>query len=133
MFVQAWGHYGTVWPVVHQQLGVRPDIGRERLAVVPQVPSSSPIAGEDIRLGDGDLDLVRASRSGNRHTTTVDTGDAPIDELLIGHTLERGSQAVSVTLDGRPVSDYDVRRTNRGEEVTVDTEPGEHTLVVTSG
>ena len=25
MFVQAWGHYGTVWPVVHQQLGVRPD------------------------------------------------------------------------------------------------------------
>ena len=28
MFVQAWGHYGTAWPVVHQQLGVRPDMGR---------------------------------------------------------------------------------------------------------
>ena len=51
MFVQAWGHYGTVWPVVHQQLGVRPDLGRGRLEVVPQVPSSSPIAGANIRLG----------------------------------------------------------------------------------
>ena len=28
MFVQAWGHYGTAWPVVRQQLGVRPDMGR---------------------------------------------------------------------------------------------------------
>ena len=28
MFMQAWGHYGTAWPVVHQQLGVRPDLGR---------------------------------------------------------------------------------------------------------
>ena len=24
MFMQAWGHYGTAWAVVHQQLGVRP-------------------------------------------------------------------------------------------------------------
>ncbi len=30
MFMQAWGHYGTAWPVVHQQLGVRPDLGRAR-------------------------------------------------------------------------------------------------------
>ncbi len=133
MFVQAWGHYGTVWPVVHQQLGVRPDLGRERLAVVPQVPSTAPIAGEDIRLGGGELELVRASRTGNRHTTTVDTGDAPIDELVIGHTLARGSRPASVTLDGRAVRNYKVRRTNRGEEVTVETRPGEHTLVVTAG
>jgi hypothetical protein len=133
MFVQAWGHYGTVWPVVHQQLGVRPDLGRERLAVVPQVPTSSPIAGEDIRLGGGELALVGASRTGTRHTTTVDTGDAPIDELLIGHTLSRGSRPASVTLDGRTVHNYRVRRTNRGEEVTVATKPGEHTLVVTAG
>ena len=40
MFMQAWGHYGTVWPVVHQQLGVRPDVGRGRLEVVPQLPSA---------------------------------------------------------------------------------------------
>ena len=118
---------------MHQQLGVRPDLGRERLAVVPQVPSTAPIAGEDIRLGGGELELVRASRTGNRHTTTVDTGDAPIDELVIGHTLARGSQVASVTLDGRAVRNYKVRRTNRGEEVTVETRPGEHTLVVTAG
>ncbi|HET7325604.1 MAG TPA: hypothetical protein VFJ06_14850, partial [Halococcus sp.] len=37
--LQAWGNYGTVWPVVHQWLGVRPDMGRRQLAVVPQVPS----------------------------------------------------------------------------------------------
>ena len=28
MFMQAWGNYGTAWPVVHQQLGVRPVPGR---------------------------------------------------------------------------------------------------------
>ena len=27
MFMQAWGHYGTAWSVVHQGLGVRPDLG----------------------------------------------------------------------------------------------------------
>ena len=59
MFVQAWGHYGTAWPVVHQQLGVRPDMGRGGLEIVPQVPSTAPIAGRDIRLGKGELDLVR--------------------------------------------------------------------------
>ena len=30
MFMQAWGNYGTAWSVVHQQLGVRPDVGRGR-------------------------------------------------------------------------------------------------------
>ena len=43
MFVQAWGHYGTAWPVVHQQLGVRPDMGRDALEVVSQLPSNAPI------------------------------------------------------------------------------------------
>ena len=38
MFMQAWGHYGTAWAAVHQQLGVRPDLGRGLLEVVPQVP-----------------------------------------------------------------------------------------------
>jgi hypothetical protein len=129
MFVQAWGHYGTVWPVVHQQLGVRPDIGRDSLEVVPQLPSTSPIAGRDIRLGDGALDLVAASRDGNRYRTTVDTGSAEVERLLIGHTLPRGATVRSATLDGRP-ADWDARPTNRGVEVTVETGPGEHELVV---
>ena len=131
MFVQAWGHYGTVWPVVHQQLGVRPDMGRESLEVVPQVPSTAPIAGRDIRLGNGALDLVAASRVGNRYRTTVDTGSAKVKRLLIGHTLPHGASVRSVTLDGRP-ADWDARRTNRGLEVTVEARKGEHTLVVES-
>jgi hypothetical protein len=132
MVMQAWNQYGTMWPVVHQQLGVRPDLGRRELEVVPQVPSSSPIAGARIRLGDGSLRLVRASREGNRHTTTVDTGSARVTTLTIGHTLERGSQVANVTLDGQSVQ-WQERETNRGLEVTVDTKPGNHTLVVTAG
>jgi hypothetical protein len=129
MFVQAWGHYGTVWPVVHQQLGVRPDLGRDALEVVPQVPSTMPIAGENIRLGGGGLDAVSAARSGDRYRTSVDTGDAPIDELTIGHTLPRGSNVRSVQLDGRRVG-WRPRETNRGLEITVNSSPGEHTLIV---
>jgi hypothetical protein len=130
MFMQAWGHYGTAWPVVHQQLGVRPDLGRGRLAVVPQLPSSSPIAGDDIRLGGGAID-VSAGRTGDAYRTTVDTGDAPVDRLSIGHTLPRGSHVRSVMLDGKRHG-YRKRLTNRGLEVTVKTRPGQHTLVVTS-
>ena len=62
MFMQAWGHYGTAWSVVHQHLGVRPHLGRDRLEVVPQVPEGqSSVQGEDIRLGDGSADVL-ASR-----------------------------------------------------------------------
>ena len=38
MFMQAWGHYGTAWPVIHQQLGVRPSLGTGRLEIVPSIP-----------------------------------------------------------------------------------------------
>jgi hypothetical protein len=132
MFLQAWGNYGTAWPVVHQQLGVQPDLGRDRLTVVPQLPSAAPIAGEDIRLGDGRLDLVRAARDGNRYVTKVDASHAPIKRLLIGHTLPRGATVTGVRLDGRRV-DWDTRTTNRGLEVTVATWRGEHELVVSAG
>jgi hypothetical protein len=130
MFLQAWGNYGTMWPAVHQQLGVRPDLGRERLEVVPQLPTATPIAGRDIRLGSGELELVRASRTGNRYVTEVDTGDAPIDRLRIGHTLPRGAQVVAVFLDGKRRGRGERRLTNRGLEVSVKTKPGEHTLEV---
>ncbi|MDP9292854.1 MAG: glycogen debranching protein, partial [Actinomycetota bacterium] len=132
MFMQAWGNYGTAWPVVHQQLGVRPDLGRGDLTVVPQLPSASPITGENIRLGTGALALVRASRDGGSYTSTVDTGSAPVQRLFIGHTLPRGSRPTSVVLDGERQS-FEQRRTNRGEEITVKTDPGTHTLVVRSG
>jgi hypothetical protein len=49
--------------------------------------------------------------------------------LRIGHTLPRGSQVRSVTLDGRR-ADWKARDTNRGLEVTVEAGRGDHTVVV---
>ncbi len=127
MFIQAWGNLGTAWPVVHQQLGVRPDMGRDRVEVVPQLPSSAPIAGRDIRVGKGSLD-VSASRDGKRYRTSVEA-DVRLRTLQIGHTLPRGTGIRSVKLDGRSV-DWDARTTNRGLEVTVQAGRGDHELVV---
>ena len=127
--LQAWGAYGTVWPVVHQQLGVRPDLGRGRIEVVPQPPGSAPIAGTNIRLGSSGSVDVSAQHAGRTFTTTV-TVHAPV-RLSIGATVPSGAHVDSVRLDGRRVSG-DERDTNRGLEVTVPTSPGAaHTLVVT--
>ena len=131
MVMQAWNQYGTMWPVVHQQLGVRPDLGRGDLTVVPQLPSSSPIAGSNIRLGDGAVKLVQASRSGKAYSTTVDTGSAELDSVVLGHTLPRTAKVESVTLDGKKVG-WQQRTTNRGLEITTMTGSGRHTVVVTA-
>ena len=130
MVLQAWGAYGTIWPVVHQWLGVRPDLGRRALEVVPQVPPDSPeISGENIRLGNGSV-AVSADATGDTYTTTVDP-DVRLRELLVGHTVPQDKEIASVTLDGEPVDDYRVRRTNRGKEVLVKAAPGDdHTVVV---
>jgi hypothetical protein len=131
MFVQAWGHYGTAWPVVAQQLGVRPDMGRRELEVVPQVPpGQSRVEGSNIRLGKGSID-VEASVSGtSRYRTEVDA-DVNLSDLVLGHTLPPGAQVSRVELDGRR-TDYTVRSTNRGLEVLVDVRrtSGRHELVV---
>jgi hypothetical protein len=131
MFVQAWGHYGTAWPVVHQQLGVRPDLGRGSLEVVPQPPpGQSPLAGSNIRLAGGSAD-VAAERDGSTHRTSVDV-DVSLSELALGHTLRPDARVSSVTLDGRPAK-YRTERTNRGLEVLAEVrgrEEGRHLLVV---
>jgi hypothetical protein len=135
MVMQAWGHYGTAWPVIHQQLGVRPSLGTGRLEVVPNVPAGqSRIGGRDIRLGDGSVD-VRAQRSGSRYTTTVTVDDVDaLRDLRVGATLPAGSGATRVTLDGERVRRPTVRKTNRGVEVTVKARSsGRHTLVVVRG
>lgn len=132
MVLQAWGNYGTAWPVVHQQLGLRPDVGRGALVVVPQVPEGqSRIGGSAIRLGENGAAAVQASRAGKTYTTKVQVG-APITKLAIGHTLPAGSAVAKVELDGVAVTPQ-TRTTNRGLEVTVDTGAGTHTLVVTVG
>jgi hypothetical protein len=129
MFVQAWGHYGTAWPVVHQQLGVRPDLGRRRLEVTPQVPpGQEDVAGDNIRLADGAID-VEASQSGNRYLTSV-RARVGLRRLVLGHTVPAGTAIDRVTLDGKR-SRYRIRPTNRGLEVLVAAKPsGSHTLVV---
>jgi hypothetical protein len=128
--LQAWGAYGTVWPVVHQQLGVRPDMGRGRLEVVPQVPPyQKGIAGRRIRIAKKSVDVI-ATHSGKRYGTRV-RSRAHLRRLLIGATLPPATKIARVTLDGRKVG-FRTRVTNRGVEVTVRvrTPNRRHALVV---
>jgi hypothetical protein len=107
---------------------VRPDLGRGRLEVVPQLPSSDPIAGEAIRLGDRGKVAVKARRTGSTWKTTVDAR-VPV-RLRIGATLPRKARIAEVRLDGKKVR-YRARATNRGLEVTVAAAPGAaHTVTV---
>lgn len=129
MVLQAWGAYGTLWPVVHHQLGVSPDLGRDRIEVVPQVPEGQTrVAGRNIRVGPGSVG-VSAVRTSNLLTTTVDLGLTAA--LLLGHVLPEGAVPARVTLDGAP-ADYEIRTTARGREVVVEVPSGAgaHTLEV---
>ena len=132
MVLQAWGAYGTAWPVVRQQLGVRPDLGRRRLEVVPQVPQGQRrVAGENIRLGNGSVGVTAVRRAG-RYVTEV-RARVGLRRLVIGHTLPRNARLGRVTLDGER-ADYAVRTTNRGVEVLVRAPvEGSHRLVVRRG
>lgn len=133
MFMQAWGNYGTAWAVVHQWLGVRPDLGNGTLTFVPQVPAGQPsVAASNIQLGGGSAD-VSASQAGTTYTTDITTSAATgASTVLIGATLPHGSQPAAVVLDGTAVHNYTVTQTNRGAEVTVPAGIGHHTLVVTA-
>ena len=132
MFMQAWGHYATAWPVVHQHLGVRPDLGRGALTIVPQVPPHEErIAGRNIRLGEGAVDVVAAD-NGRRHRTVVETG-LGLNDLTLGHTAPRDAQVTRVLLDGKEVRRPILRETNRGLEVLAEVPGGgrgRHVLVV---
>jgi hypothetical protein len=133
MVLQAWGAYGTIWPVVHQHLGVRPDMGRDELEVVPQVPPGTPrLSGENIRLEEGSIS-VSAQAAKNTYMTVVDP-EVTLQELVVGHTIPRKAEVASVTLNGNTVENenYEVRKTNRGKEVLVVAQPTgeEQTLIV---
>src|SRR4051794_17728838 len=131
MFMQAWGNYGTAWPVIHQQLGVRPALGRGRLAIVPLVPAGqSRIEGKGIRLGRGAA-AVLAARSGRRYATTVLVRGVQA-ALTVGATLPPGAGVAAARLDGRRVRTA-VRTTARGVEVTARARGrGRHVLKVVS-
>ena len=76
MVLQAWGAYGTLWPVVHHQLGVSPDLGRGRArrwcrrsrTARPGSPASN------VRLGDGSVD-VSARAAASPRSRPPSTGD----------------------------------------------------------
>ncbi|WP_157078522.1 glycogen debranching protein [Halalkalicoccus paucihalophilus] len=131
MALQAWGSYGTVWPVVGQQLGVRPDMGRGRLEITPQVPpKESQIGAENVRVGDGSIDVQAQAGDGTYSTTVCADADVSLKHLIVGHTIPEDIEIVSVALDGED-ADCEVRKTNRGWEVVTEADPdGERTLVV---
>jgi hypothetical protein len=116
MGLQAWGTYGILWPVVHFELGVSPDLGRGSVLVVPQVPDGqSSVAGSAIQIGSGSVD-VAATRTPTTLTTTV-TRHLSV-ALTIGAMLPTGKTVKSVTLNGAPVG-YTIVTTARGQEVQV--------------
>jgi hypothetical protein len=127
--LQAWGAYGVLWPVVHQQLGVDPDIGNGRLAVVPQLPPGQRrIVGSAIRIGSGSVD-VAATLSGR--SLKVDVTSSVRCGLSLGAVLPSGAAVAGVRLDGHRVA-YHLVTTARGTEVHVDAgSSGRHTLEVT--
>ncbi|HWK26050.1 MAG TPA: hypothetical protein VNS09_05775 [Solirubrobacter sp.] len=122
MFMQAWGQYGIAWPVIAQQLGVRPELGTGRLDVVP----STRISARNVRLGTGAIDVAAT-----RTATTVTVGKLKLKVLRIGKVLPAGTRLRQVTLDGERVRKPTVRTTPQGVEVTVRAPAsGRHTVVV---
>jgi hypothetical protein len=116
MGLQAWGTYGILWPVVHFELGVAPDLGRGSVLVVPQVPDGqSSVAGSAIQLGRGSID-VAATRTPTVLTARV-TRHLSVS-LTIGTVLPAGKRVTGVTLNGAPAA-YTLVTTDRGQEVRV--------------
>ena len=95
MALQAWGAYGILWPVIHQQLGVDPDLGHGRVAVIPQLPQGQQkVAGSNIRVGRGSVD-VSARLTGKELRTDV-TVKGVGATVTIGAVLPTGAKVKSV-------------------------------------
>jgi hypothetical protein len=117
MALQAWGAYGILWPVIHQQLGVDPDLGHGKVAVIPQLPEGQQkVAGSNIRLGAGSVD-VSARLAGKELQTDVKVKDLDA-AVTVGAVLPSGATVKSVTLNGR-TTPYELVTTTRGVEVQV--------------
>jgi hypothetical protein len=130
MVMQAWGAYGVLWPVIHQWLGVSPELGRGRVAVVPQLPAGQSKASADtVKLGPLAID-VAAEHQASTFTTTV-TRHGSID-VRIGAVLPDGAKVASATLNGSPTK-LKLVKTARGLEAVTKAKPGQRTstLVIT--
>jgi hypothetical protein len=116
---QAWGTYGVLWPIVHQQLGVSPQLGNGLLEVLPDVPAGQHVvSGSGIRIGDGAVDV--SARQGDSSWLTTVTGHNLSCSLQVGATLPAGTHVTQVTLNGA-AAHYTVRDTNAGRQVYVTT------------
>jgi glycogen debranching enzyme len=126
MVMQAWSSYGVEWPVVYEYLGIRPDLPRGEISIVPELPSTWPtLSINAVRVGNSTVD-VSTTQSANHYTTSA---TVPRGLLVhIGYALPAHSDIVAVTLNGSPAS-YQVKDTNRGREVIVTTNSG-HPLQV---
>jgi hypothetical protein len=129
MALQAWGAYGILWPVVHQQLGVDPDLGYGKVAVVPQLPEGQQkVAGSNIRVGRGAVD-VSARLAGKELSTEVTMKDVTA-ALTVGAVLPDGAKVQRVTVDGH-AAQYKVVTTSRGTEVHVPARGAHTALTIT--
>ena len=117
MGLQAWGTYGVLWPVVHYELGVAPDLGRRAVTVVPQIPDGqTTVAGANVTIGTGALDV--SARRGNGVLTTTVTRHDSAAALTLGVLLPAGATVTGATLDGRSGATTRVS-TARGVEIRV--------------
>ncbi|MEU4191266.1 glycogen debranching protein [Kribbella sp. NPDC026611] len=129
MALQAWGAYGILWPVIHQQLGVDPDLGHGRVSVVPQVPGGQQkVAGSNIRVGHGSLD-VTARLTGKALRTEV-TAHGVGAAVTVGAVVPAGSTVRSVFVNGHQAQ-YELVTTTRGTEVRVQARGAQTDLTVT--
>ena len=94
MFMQAWGHYGTAWPVIHQQLGVRPSTRRPASSRSCRRSRRARRASRAATSGSATASPTCAPARGSRYTTTVDgRGDRELDDVRVGATLPAGEEA----------------------------------------
>lgn len=128
--IQAWGTYGVLWPVVHFELGIAPDLGNGRVSVVPQVPDGqNRVAATQVLLGRGAVD-VTAQRYDRQLTTTVTSRIGA--QLTVGAVLPAGATVGRVTLNGGS-SAYRTVVSARGTEVLVEVPRGTDTARLVVG
>jgi len=127
--LQAWGAYGILWPVIHQQLGVDPDLGHGRIAVVPQLPEGQQkVAGSNIKVGHGAVDV--SARLTNKALSTEVTAKGVGAALTVGAVLPKGATVRSVAVDGHAAT-YQLVTTSRGTEVRVPARGAHTALTIT--
>jgi hypothetical protein len=114
--LQSWGAYGVLWPVVHFELGVAPELGRGTVAVVPKLPAKQHRAvAKNIRLGHGSINVAALHR-GNMLITRVRRHVAT--RVTVGAVVPVGKHITSVRLNRHAVK-FRVVTTDRGREVLV--------------